>query len=113
MLCPIFPGGLSPGSAQAELAGILSMDMPRTETTYGTTKLNQRLTTAVDRLSLPGFEFSESCHGILSGCRKDTVGMQCTSHLAGLGNRGRDQPRPVTQPTANAESLASAVPHHP
>ena len=51
-----------------EIAGVLTMGMPGSETRVGTTYINQRLTTPVERLSVPGFEFSEACHGILSGC---------------------------------------------
>ena len=44
------------------------MSMPREETPVGTTYINQRLTTPIDRLHIPAFQFSEACHGILSGC---------------------------------------------
>ena len=48
------------------------MSMPRLETGAGTTRLNQRFTTPIDRLNIPGFEFSEACHGILAGCLRGT-----------------------------------------
>jgi hypothetical protein len=57
----------------SEIAGLLSMSMPRVETPVGTTLLNQRFTTPIDRLHIPSFQFSEACHGILAGCLRGTA----------------------------------------
>jgi beta-glucosidase-like glycosyl hydrolase len=51
-----------------ELGPLLSMGLLNHETQFGTTFINQRLTGGVPRLGIGGFEFSEACHGILSGC---------------------------------------------
>jgi beta-D-xylosidase 4 len=47
--------------------------MPRIESPAGTTLLNQRFTTPIDRFHIPSFKFSEACHGILSGCLRGTA----------------------------------------
>ena len=87
-----------------EIAGILTMDMPSSETRVGTTYINQRLTRPVPRLSLPGFEFSEACHGILSGC------LAQSAHSSGCPT---SFPMPIGQAASFNESLwhitASAI----
>ena len=88
----------------AEIAGLLTMDMPNSETRVGTTFINQRLTAPVPRLSLPGFEFSEACHGILSGC------LAPSEHSSGCPT---SFPMPIGQAASFNESLwhitASAI----
>ena len=79
-----------------EIAGILTMGMPNSETRAGTTYINQRLTTPVPRLSLPGFEFSEACHGILSGC------LAPSTHSSGCPT---SFPMPIGQAASFNESL--------
>ncbi len=87
-----------------EIAGILTMGMPNSETRVGTTYINQRLTSPVPRLSLPGFEFSEACHGILSGC------LAPSAHSSGCPT---SFPMPIGQAASFNESLwhitASAI----
>eukprot|EP00035_Acanthoeca_spectabilis_P034132 m.27248 g.27248 ORF g.27248 m.27248 type:complete len:906 (-) comp6403_c0_seq2:2079-4796(-) len=83
-----------------ELAGALTMSMPATETPAGTTKLNQRITAPFPRLNIPSSEFSESCHGILSGClRGSALSSGCPTSF----------PMPIGQAASFNESLMSAV----
>ena len=66
----------------------------------GTTKINQRVTSAVAGLGAPGFEVSEACHGILSGCLKGSA--ESTGCPASF-------PMPIDQAAAFNESLWNTV----
>ena len=84
----------------AELAGVLTMSMPNSETRAGTTYINQRRTQPVPRLSVPGFEFSEACHGILSGC------LPGSAHSSGCPT---SFPMPIGQAASFNETLWHAT----
>ena len=83
-----------------EIAGVLTMSMPNSETRAGTTYINQRLTSPVPRLSVPGFEFSEACHGILSGC------LPGSAHSSGCPT---SFPMPIGQAASFNETLWHAT----